>query len=149
MLRKLLIIIISILIIFGVYQFAKAQNWISDSVSSKIDAIIPNKISLPWNKDKNIAIDQIKVNKEDLDKLGEDGLFQIQILANKAKEAGSVAQEFVEEVVQVDESSDKNVSEKAFDYGRYIYCQEVVKQYEVAHNSSEATDSSSMDSTSE
>jgi len=33
-------------------------------------------------------------------------------------------------VVKVDENKDKNLSEKAFEYGRYIYCQEVVKQYD-------------------
>lgn len=134
MLRKLLIIIVVMLLIFGAYKLAKAKNLLPSNVFSKIEEIIPDKITLPWNKEKEIKIDEVKVEQKDLEKLGADGLSQIQILADKAKEAGGVAQDFVEDVVKVDESSDKNISEKAFDYGRYIYCQEVVKQYEASES---------------
>jgi len=132
MLRKLLTIIFVGFLIFGIYKLAKAKNLLPSNVFSKIEEIIPEKITLPWNKEKEIKIDEVKVEQKDLEKLGADGLSQIQILANKAKEAGGVAQDFVEEAVKVDESSDKNISEKAFEYGRYIYCQEVVKQYEAS-----------------
>lgn len=119
-------------LIFGAYKLAKAKNLLPSSVFSKVEEIIPDKITLPWNKEKEIKINDVKVEQKDLEKLGTDGLSQIQVLADKAKEAGGVAQDFVEDVVKVDESSDKNISEKAFDYGRYIYCQEVVKQYEAS-----------------
>ena len=135
MLRKLLTIIFVGLLIFGAYKLAKAKNLLPSAVFSKVGEIIPDKITLPWNKEKEIKIDDVKVEQKDLEKLGADGLTQIQILAGKAKEAGGVAQDFVEDVVKVDESSDKNISEKAFDYGRYIYCQEVVKQYEASQSS--------------
>ena len=135
MLRKLLTIIFVGLLIFGAYKLAKANNLLPSAVFSKVGEIIPDKITLPWNKEKEIKIDEVKVEQKDLEKLGTDGLTQIQILADKAKEAGGVAQDFVEDVVKVDESSDKNISEKAFDYGRYIYCQEVVKQYEASQSS--------------
>jgi len=131
MLRKLLITIFALLILFGAYQFAKAKNLLPSHVFSKIEELIPDKITLPWNKEKEIKLEEVKVEQKDLEKLGEDGLSQIQILAEKAKQAGSVAQEFVEEVVKVDKDNEKNISEKAFEYGRYIYCQEVVKQYEL------------------
>jgi hypothetical protein len=137
MLRKLIIIVVAFLLLFGVYKFAKAKNLLPSYIFSKIEEVIPDKISLPWNKEQEIQLDGIKVEQKDLEKLGKDGLAQVQILAEKAKEAGAVAQDFVEDVVQVDENSDKNISEKAFEYGRYIYCQEVVKQYEV--NSSKQT----------
>jgi len=137
MLSKLLIIIVALLILFGVYQLAKAKNLLPNHVFSKIEEIIPDKISLPWNKEKEIRLEEIKVEQKDLEKLGEDGLSQIQILAEKAKQAGGIAQEFVEEVVKIDQDENKNISEKAFEYGRYIYCQEVVKQYE--SNSSQQT----------
>ena len=137
MLRKLIIIVFVLSLIFGIYKFAKAKNWLPSHVFSKIEDVLPDKIILPWNKEKEIRFDKIKFSQEDVDKIGEDGMSQIQILGNKAKEAGSVAQDFVQEVVKVDESTDKNISEKAFEYGRYIYCQEVVKQYEA--NRSPAT----------
>lgn len=132
MLRKILIVIAAVFLLFWVYKIAKAKNLLPSAVFSKIEEIIPDKITLPWNKEKEIKLDEVKVEPKDLEKLGADGLSQIQILANKAKEAGGVAQDFVEDVVKVDKSSDKNISEKAFDYGRYIYCQEVVKQYEAS-----------------
>jgi hypothetical protein len=135
MLRKLLIISAACLLIFGTYKFAKAKNLLPSAVFSKIEEAIPNKITLPWNQEKAITWDNIKVNQEDLEKLGENGLTQIQILAEKAKEAGSVAQDFVEKSVQTEDTSSKNISEKAFEYGRYIYCQEVVKQYEASSSS--------------
>lgn len=134
MLRKLIIIVVAFLLLFGVYKFAKAKNLLPSYIFSKIEEVIPDKISLPWNKEQEIQLDGIKVEQKDLEKLGKDGLAQVQILAEKAKEAGTVAQDFVEDVVQVDENFDKNISKKAFEYGRYIYCQEVVKQYE-ANNS--------------
>ena len=135
MLRKLLIIIASILIIFFAYQFAKNKGWISNQVSSKIDSILPSNISLPWNNKEEIDLTQIKISQEDLEKFGSEGIEQIKILTGKAKEAGGVAQEFVQEAVKVDENSKQNISEKAFEYGKYIYCQEVVKQYEASHSS--------------
>lgn len=134
MLRRLITIVLGLLLIFGIYKFAKAKNWLPSHVFSQIEKIIPEKITLPWNKDKEIRFDEIKFSQEDVDKIGADGMSQIQILGNKAKEAGEVAQDFVQEVVKVDENTDKNISEKAFEYGRYIYCQEVVKQYEVNHS---------------
>lgn len=134
MLLKLIKIAFVLLLIFGVYKFAKAKNWLPSHIFSKVEEALPDKITLPWNKEKEIKIEGIKFSQEDIDKIGEDGMSQIQILGNKAKEAGEVAQDFVQEVVKVDENTDKNISEKAFDYGRYIYCQEIVKQYELNHS---------------
>jgi len=134
MLRKLIIIVVVFLLLFGVYKFAKAKNLLPSHVFSKIEEFIPNKITLPWNKEQKIQLDGVKIEQKDLEKLGEDGLTQIKVLTEKAKEAGEVAQDFVETVVQVDQEKDKNLSEKAFEYGRYIYCQEVVKQYEMSNS---------------
>ncbi|KKQ08786.1 MAG: hypothetical protein US20_C0012G0028 [Candidatus Pacebacteria bacterium GW2011_GWF1_36_5] len=82
-----------------------------------------------------IEFDQIDFKQEDFKNLGENGVSQIKILTEKAKEAGGVAQEFVQEAVRVDENGEQNISEKAFEYGKYIYCQEVVKQYEASRSS--------------
>jgi hypothetical protein len=134
--RKILIIIFSLVLLFGAYRYAKSKGWLSNNIFSQIEDVVPNKITLPWQKDKELQIDQINFNQEDLDKLGQDGLSQIKILTEKAKDAGGVAQDFVQEAITVDENKDKNISEKAFEYGKYIYCQEVVKQYEASSSSS-------------
>jgi len=134
MLRKLLIIAATLLLLFFAYKFVKAKGLLPNEIFSKIEEKIPQNINLPWRKDEDLKFDQLKLNQNDLEKLGENGVSQVKILAEKAKEAGVVAQDFVEKVVQEDKGSDKNISEKAFDYGKYIYCQEVVKQYEASRS---------------
>jgi hypothetical protein len=136
MLRKLLKIIFRIalclLLLAFVYYLAKSNHWLPETVFAQIESKIPT-ITLPWNKDAKLELSEINYSQEDLEKLGADGLKQVKTLTDKAKDVGEIAQDFVEEVVQVDASdSSKNVSEKAFEYGRYIYCQEVVKQYEAS-----------------
>ncbi|MBU1033332.1 hypothetical protein KKI22_00070 [Patescibacteria group bacterium] len=135
MLRKLFTIIIAITLVIFAYKFAKNKGWLNNEIFSKIEESLPKSITLPWQKDKEIEFDQIDFTQEDLKNLGENGVSQIKTLTEKAKEAGGVAQEFVQEVVKVDENSEQNISEKAFEYGKYIYCQEVVKQYEASRSS--------------
>jgi len=136
MLRKLLKIIFRVvlflLFFILIYYLSKSNHWLPETVFAQIESKLPT-ITLPWNKDAKLELGEINYSQEDLEKLGEDGLKQVQTLADKAKDVGAAAQNFVDEVVQVDASdSSKNVSEKAFEYGRYIYCQEVVKQYEAS-----------------
>jgi hypothetical protein len=57
---------------------------------------------------------------------------QIKTLSEKAASAGAVTQSFVQEAIQVDSEDESNLSQKAFNYGRYIYCKEVVKEYELS-----------------
>lgn len=135
MLRKLLTIVVAVTLTIFAYKFAKNKGWLNNQIFSKIEESLPNSITLPWKKDEKLELDQINFSQEDLQNLGENGLTQVKVLAEKAKEAGSIAQEFVQEAVKVDENSEKNISEKAFEYGKYIYCQEVVKQYEASHSS--------------
>lgn len=135
MLRKLFTIIIAIALVIFAYKFAKNKGWLNNDIFSKIEEGLPKSITLPWQKDKEIEFDQIDFKQEDLKNLGENGVSQIKILTEKAKEAGGVAQEFVEEAVKVDENGEQNISEKAFEYGKYIYCKEVVKQYEASRSS--------------
>lgn len=135
MLRKLFTIIIAIALVVFAYKFAKNKGWLNNEIFSKIEESLPKSITLPWQKDKEIEFDQIDFKQEDFKNLGENGVSQIKILTEKAKEAGGVAQEFVQEAVKVDENGEQNISEKAFEYGKYIYCQEVVKQYEASRSS--------------
>jgi hypothetical protein len=121
MLMRLLKFLLVLALLFFAYRFARQQGLVKGAWFDQLDDKVTN--INPW-QEKAPELNM------DLEKLGNDGLNQVQILASQAKDAGSVAQEFVQEVVKVDENKDKNLSEKAFEYGRYIYCQEVVKQYE-------------------
>jgi len=123
MLRKLIIIVVALAIVFGLYRLARQQGWLKHDIFSNLDQAIDQQAS-------NLDSAELNFSKEDLQAFGEAGLREINILAEKAKTAGGVAQEFVQDAVKVKETDDKNISEKAFEYGRYIYCQEVVKQYE-------------------
>ncbi len=129
MLVRLLKIIAILILLFFSYQFARAQGVLKGVWFEQIDGQI-EEFRHKITGQESSSIDR------DLEKLGEDGLRQVNVLADKAKEAGSVAQEFVQEVVKIDENKDQNLSEKAFEYGRYIYCQEVVKQYETSSKES-------------
>lgn len=123
MLRKLIIIVVALLVLFGLYRLARAQGWLKHDIFSNLDQAIDQQAP-------SLNSAELNFSKEDLQVFGEAGLREINILAEKAKTAGGVAQEFVQDAVKVKEADDKNISEKAFEYGRYIYCQEVVKQYE-------------------
>ena len=54
-------------------------------------------------------------------------------------ETAKKTQTFLGQAVQVDQESEKNLSEKAFDYGRYLYCQQVVQSYENGQASESAS----------
>jgi predicted membrane metal-binding protein len=123
MFRKLFIIILSLVVLFVAYRFVRGMGWLKHDIFSQIDNAIDKQIP-------ELNTQDFQFSKEDLQAFGQDGLREIQTLAEKAKAAGGVAQEFVQDAVKVKEQDDKNISEKAFEYGRYIYCQEVVKQYE-------------------
>jgi len=114
MLKKIIILLIVIALTYGGYVFAKQQSWLSDEKTAPIDETLS------------------KINAEDLQNLGQDGLEEIKILSQKAKQAGGVAQKLAQDAIKVKENDDKSISDKAFEYGRYIYCQEVVKQYEAS-----------------
>lgn len=121
MLRKILITAVILFLLFTAYKFARAKGFLSDEVFSPLEAKLPKKVDLPW---------QSSFSQEDISQLGENGMAEVKTLAEKAKEAGGVAQDFVQGAVKEDKGNEKNISEKALEYGKYIYCQEVVKQYE-------------------
>ncbi len=133
MVVRLLRILLFIVIIVAIYGFAQAKGW--------LPASFPQLPKLPWpskNQENDLAKQNIRFRQEDLEKLGADGLEQVKILAERAKVAGNVAQEFAHQAIKKDEQSEQNISEKAFEYGRYIYCQEVVKQYEATASKTNA-----------
>jgi len=131
MFRKLFVTIIGLVVLLLAFKFARAKGFLNGSIFTKIDEAISQNISLPWNKNQSLSLNKINISSENLNNLEEDGIYQAKILTEKAKNVGDVAQDFVGEIVQTDASdSTQGVSERIIEYGRYVYCQEVVKQYE-------------------
>lgn len=58
---------------------------------------------------------------------------QLEIVSERTQEIGEQSQQVLGETIKVNEaatSSDKPMYEKAFDYGRYVYCKQVVDDFE-------------------
>lgn len=56
---------------------------------------------------------------------------QIGTLSQRSAETANTSSQVLGEFIQVNEAdSEKSTSEKALEYGRYLYCQQVVKEWE-------------------
>lgn len=127
MLLRLLKAIIVLILLAVVYSYVQTQGW--------LPKVFPPLSWPTWLRLPAKNGEEIKFSQEDLEKLGAEGTAQVKILAERAKTAGSITQEFLSENVKIDHGGDKNLSEKAFEYGRYLYCQEVIKQFETQRDS--------------
>ena len=61
-----------------------------------------------------------------------DASSQLQTLSERAGEVGQHAQNVLGSSIQVNEEEKKPIAESAIEYGRYIYCKQVVTEYEAA-----------------
>lgn len=59
-----------------------------------------------------------------------DATQQLQVLSQRAGEVGQHAQNVLGSSIQVNESVKKPIHESAIEYGRYVYCKQVVTDYE-------------------
>lgn len=59
-----------------------------------------------------------------------DASSQLQTLSERAGEVGQHAQNVLGSSIQVNEEEKKPIHESAIEYGRYIYCKQVVTDYE-------------------
>jgi hypothetical protein len=56
---------------------------------------------------------------------------QVSTLASRSAEVGKHATQVLGDKIQVnEEDKDAPIHERAFEYGRYLYCQEVIKDFE-------------------
>jgi len=55
---------------------------------------------------------------------------QLQATGEKFQSAASSVQQVLGAAVQVNEDETKSAPEKALDYGKYLYCQQVVNEFE-------------------
>lgn len=135
-----IILTLALLALFSAYAYQR--NWLKTDVLAYL-GLKSNQIEFPafLGVEKKPTETQPVDNDEDLEKLGVEGISQIKILGDRAKESGEKAQDFFSEAIKVDEDSQESVSDKAFEYGRYIYCQQVVKEYEAKEASPSTTSS--------
>lgn len=129
LLRKLIKIIIIVLIILAISIFLYQKGWLkSHPLQAQIKQFQDGKIK-SWQDILNSFKKEENLNLQ-LNELSNSAGEQIRTSAQKAVEAGKVAQEFVSESIQTDESTEKNLGEKAFEYGQYVYCKAVVDDWE-------------------
>lgn len=60
-----------------------------------------------------------------------DATAQLKVLGARGQETGLMSSQVLGDFIQVNEAdNEKSTSEKALEYGRYLYCQQVVKEWE-------------------
>lgn len=72
----------------------------------------------------------VNIHKQDVQNFTQDAQEQSQILGSQAQKASLQLQQVLGESIQVDEDNDKPLYAKTIDYGKYLYCKQVVKDYE-------------------
>ncbi|MEA2056993.1 MAG: hypothetical protein U9O78_04820 [Patescibacteria group bacterium] len=71
-----------------------------------------------------------KYDFEKLNLLNQENLEQTKTLTNKAQETGEHIQKVLGESVEADDDEKKPIHEKTIEYARYLYCKQVVKNWE-------------------
>lgn len=126
--KFLLVILLIVALGSGVY-WAQTQGYFENSPLANIS--IP-EINLPSQiTDKVKLPEKLSPSDNDTQKikdLAQDATEQTKELSSKALVVGDQAQKILGESVKAGE--EKPIHESALEYGKYIYCKEVVKAYE-------------------
>lgn len=70
---------------------------------------------------------------QELAPLSEDAKKQLEVLSERSQEVGEHSQKVLGETIKINEQAEKDerpIHEKAFEYGKYVYCRQVVDDYE-------------------
>ncbi|NLG06639.1 MAG: hypothetical protein GX559_03000 [Candidatus Pacebacteria bacterium] len=129
LLSKLFKILLICVVLLAISLFLYQKGWLKNHpLQAQLAQFQEGKIKSPAD-----FINSFKKEDElnlELDQLSSNAGEQIKITTQKAIEAGKVAQEFISGSIKTDESSDKNLGEKAFEYGQYVYCRAVIDDWE-------------------
>ncbi len=112
--RKLLSITLVLVILIGVSIFVldKMGKVSAAELANQITQLIPVKHT-QWQP------------------LAEDAQQQVENLSSRAQDVAAHSQKVLGDSIQVnDQEKEKNLGEKAIDYGKYLYCKQVVDSYE-------------------
>ena len=113
--------IILLLTLFGFAAVGLFIQQKSNNVSEKVSQVMAIKTFL------NEKVEQFEPLTQEAQK-------QLEIVSERSQNISEQSQQVLGETIKVNEiasSSDKPMYEKAFDYGRYVYCKQVVDDYEV------------------
>lgn len=106
LLKKLVLAVVILLALAYAISYAGKQGWL-----------------------KNTPLKDL--NYEQLNVFEQENVEQAQTLTERAKETGEHVQQILGEKVQVDEDEkEKSLHEKTLEYARYLYCQQVVEDWE-------------------
>lgn len=75
----------------------------------------------------------LNINSERIEKLSQNTPKELQTLAERGKTVGKHTSNILGSSVEINQE-DQPVHEKAIGYGRYLYCQEVIKEYQATHD---------------
>ena len=134
---KLLKIILLAALLLLASAFAYHKGWLKQHpLSGQIEQITSGQLQSLG--DLWTSFNQDTQTQGQLDNLSHNAGQQIRLMSEKVLEAGEVTKGFVAGAVQTDQSTDgeQSLSEKAFEYGQYIYCQAVVDDWQEQHPSS-------------
>ena len=111
LISRLLVIAAVIIVLLYALNFTGAKGWLEGTPLQNIDY-------------------------ESLNPIKKENVEQTQVLTERAKETTEHIQQILGDKIEVDEESkDKAIHEKAIEYTRYLYCRQVVDDWE-AQNSS-------------
>lgn len=119
--KKILIFLFIIAIALGgLYTFKR------DTFDAVSEQILGEQIDISGINSQSFSSDQLQsvVPTDDI---------QIETLTERGKEVGEHVSKVLGESIQASED-EVPIHERAFEYGRYIYCQEVVREYEEKSN---------------
>jgi hypothetical protein len=68
------------------------------------------------------------IDKTEVEKITQDASDQTKVLTERAKETGSHVQQVLGEAIQKNE--DEPIANKTIEYAQYLYCKQVVAEYE-------------------
>lgn len=106
LLKKLALAIVILLALAYTISYAGKQGWLQNTPL------------------KNLNYEQLGV-------LDQENVEQAQTLAERAKETSEHMQQILGDKVQIDEQEkEKSLHEKTLEYARYLYCRQVVEDWE-------------------
>jgi len=123
--KKPIVLITTTAVIAGSLYFAATQGYLDDSPLEPI-----KNISFEGELPDSINISEIKLpSRDEVTDFTQDATKQTKVLSSRASEVSEHTENILGATIE-EGDEDLPIHEKALEYGRYIYCQEVVKDYQ-------------------
>jgi hypothetical protein len=124
MIVRVSIAICVVLGIFVGYVYFTGGAGLPALLAEKLTFIPTRSIVAPESPQNSLAAVEVPL-------LSENATEQLKTVGERTGELSSTVGKVLGEAVQVSTTSgEQSLQERAFDYGRYLYCQQVVKDYE-------------------